>query len=79
VKDKRNVLRRDLNDVVRSPDGRVSEAKLWASAGKAASLFLIMRYSESVIAHWDVLAVLLLVLVAPDLLKKMVAMKYQTK
>lgn len=69
-------LRRDFNDIARSPDGRVSEAKLWASAGKAASLFLLIRHSESVIESWDVLAVLLLVLIAPDLFKKFLAMRY---
>lgn len=69
-------LRRDFNDIARSPDGRVSEAKLWSSAGKAAALFLLVRHAESVIESWDVLAVLLLVLIAPDLFKKFIAVRY---
>lgn len=39
-------------------------------------MFLLVRHAESVIESWDVLAVLLLVLIAPDLFKKFIAVRY---
>lgn len=69
-------VRRDLNDLVRDESGRVSEAKAWASVGKLAAVYLLIYHSENVINHWDALAILLLIVVAPDLLKKWLTMKY---
>ena len=72
---RRSVLRRDLNDMVRDPSGNVAEAKLWASLGKAIAAYLLMSNSAHIIAYWDALAVLLLILVAPDLIKKVLNLR----
>ena len=74
--ERRSVLRRDLNDMVRDPEGRVSEAKLWASLGKAICAYLLMYNRDAIIRNWDALAVMLVIMVAPDILKKLLSMKY---
>jgi hypothetical protein len=75
---RKQLLRRDLNDIVRAEDGKVSEAKLWANAGKGTAFFLLLNYSEKVIQTWDSLAILLLILIMPDLVKQLIKMKYGT-
>ena len=74
---RRSALRRDLNDMVRDPAGGLSEAKLWASLGKAIAAYLLMSNAAHIIAYWDALAILLLIMVAPDLIKKILNLKYQ--
>jgi hypothetical protein len=68
-------IRRDFNALIRDPHGRVSEAKLFAAAGKAALLYVLLTYTPSIIERWDVLAVIVLTLVAPDLLKKFLTLR----
>ena len=75
--ERRSILRRDLNDIVRDPSGNVSEAKLWASLGKAIAAYLMMSNAAHIIAYWDALAILLLAMIAPDLIKKVLTLKYQ--
>ena len=77
VERRRSALRRDLNDMVRDPTGGLSEAKLWASLGKAIAAYLLMSNATYIIAYWDALAILLLIMVAPDLIKKVLNLKYQ--
>jgi hypothetical protein len=63
--------------MVRDPEGNVSEAKLWASLGKAIAAYLLMSNSAHIIAYWDALAILLVAMIAPDLIKKVLTLKYQ--
>ncbi len=75
--ERRSAIRRDLNDMVRDPEGRVSEAKLWASLAKAIAAYLMVTNSAHIIAYWDALAILLIAMIAPELIKKVLALKYQ--
>lgn len=69
-------VRRDLNDMVRDPFGRVTEAKVWANVGKCIAAYLLVVYSDTIIAKWDTLTILLTILVLPDLAKKVIEMKW---
>ena len=64
-----------INDMIRSPDGKVAESKVWTNLGKCALMYLLLTHSEAVIKDWSVLAVFVCALIAPDLLKKLIAAK----
>lgn len=75
--DKRTAsVRRDLNDLVRGLDGKVSAAKTSALLGQGIAAYLLLAYSQTVLERWDSLAILLTILVAPDSFRKVVNMKY---
>ena len=74
--EKRTVgLRRDLNDLVRGPDGKVSEAKTFAVAFKTAMIYVFLKQAEQILKDWMVLTVFVAALLMPDLLKKLMAMR----
>jgi len=68
-------LRRDLNDLVRGPDGKVAEAKVFAVGFKASMIYVFLKHTEMVVKDWMVLLVFCTALLAPDLLKKLIAMR----
>ena len=68
-------LRADLNDLVRSPDGRLSEAKLSAVIFKAALVWSFAKFADQILQHWEVLSTYIVALIAPDLLKKWLMMR----
>ena len=69
-------LRRDINALIRDPNQNISASKLWVNIGNAVTVYLLIAYGELIVLHWEVLAVLLTILVAPDLLKKVISLKY---
>lgn len=73
---RRSVLRRDLNDLVRTPDGHLSTAKIGTLVAQWLSVKLILQHSETIIKNWDSMLVLFSVLIAPELVKKVINMKY---
>ena len=68
-------VRRDLNDLVRSPDGKVSEAKGGAVIFKTAMIYVFIQKIDAILADWMVLAIFVTAFIAPDLLKKVLTMK----
>ena len=75
--DKRHsVLRRDFNDLVREESGRLSPTKIGTLVGQWLSVKLILENGSEIIANWDSLTVLFFVLIAPELAKKLLHMKY---
>lgn len=68
-------VRRDLNDLVRDPAGRVAEAKLWSNVFKAGMLYVFLTHTEVILKDWGVLTVFVGAMVAPDVLKKMLSMR----
>lgn len=68
-------LRRDLNDLVRDPSGRVAEAKVFAVTFKGAMVYVFLKHAELVLKDWMVLAVFVTAMLAPDLLKKVLSMR----
>ena len=70
------ILRRDFNDLVRDQNGQVSEAKAWANVGKGIAAYLLIEHTQYIVDRWDALITLLCILVLPDMLKKIITMKY---
>lgn len=68
-------VRRDLNDLVRSPDGKVSEAKGGAVLFKTAMLYIFVQKIDAILADWMILAIFVTTFIAPDLLKKVLSQK----
>lgn len=68
-------LRRDLNDLIRSPDGKVSEAKGGAVLFKTAMLYVFVVKIDAILADWIILSIFVTAFIAPDLLKKVLTMK----
>lgn len=71
-----SILRRDLNDLVRDESGRLSPTKIGTLVGQWLSVKLILENGTAIIANWDSLTVLFSVLIAPELFKKLMNMKY---
>ena len=69
-------IRKDLNDLVRDEKGMLSPVKIGLLVGQWLSVKLILEHGSEIIANWDSLIVLFSVLVAPDVLKLIVRMKY---
>lgn len=69
-------IRRDLNDLVRDESGHLSPTKIGTLVGQWLSVKLILENGSAIIANWDSLTVLFSVLIAPELFKKMLNMKY---
>lgn len=74
--ERRAVWRRDLNDIVRDESGKISGSKIGTYAGQVIAGTLLVQNATDLIDHWDSLAIMFTVLVAPEMLKKMMAMKY---
>lgn len=72
-------IRRDMNDLVRGPDGKVSAAKVGMNTGQLIAAYLLLKYGELVIKTWDSLAILLGALIAPDSVKKLISLKWGDK
>jgi hypothetical protein len=66
-------MRRDFNEIIRDPSGRVSEAKLFSVIGKLALLWVWVKAYETIIADATILSVFVLSWIAPDLLKKLIS------
>ena len=67
-------IRRDLNGLVRGKDGEISGSKLGTYLAQYIAAKLLL--TVAVLPSWDVLAVLFLVLIAPEAYKQMMAMKW---
>lgn len=76
---RKSMIRRDLNDLIRSPDGKVSEAKGGVVLFKTAMLYVFLKYAEDILADWMILALFIVTFIAPDLLKKILSMKVGVK
>lgn len=65
-----------LSDLVTSKgDGKLSEAKIWGHVGKAILVWIIATNPTAVLQSWDVLMAAFIFLIAPDILKKYIAMR----
>ena len=71
-----STLRRDLNDLVRGEDGYLSTTKVGTLIGQWLAVKLILENGSEIIANWDSLIVLFSVLIAPEMIKRIVNLKY---
>lgn len=65
-----------MNALVRDESGGLSLTKIGTLIGQWLAAKVIVENGKEVIANWDSLLVLFTVLIAPELFKKMVNMKY---
>ncbi len=71
----RSTLRRGINSLGMS-HGEYQESKLFSTIGKGLCIWLIWKHAELLIDNWEGLFVLLLFLIAPDLIKKFITMRF---
>lgn len=69
-------IRRDLNDLVRGVDGKISGGKIGTYAGQYIAGQLLLSHADDLIDHWDSLAIMFTVLIAPELWKMVMNLKY---
>lgn len=69
-------IRRDINDLVRGVDGKISGSKVGTYYAQFLSGKVLLAVTPVNLPTWDVLAVLFLVLIAPEAYKQMMAMKW---
>ena len=74
MQERKSTIRRNLNDMFMR-NGEVQESKLWANAYKAGGFWLMIAYPEKVLSDWSLLLALMVVGIAPDLLKKLITMR----
>ena len=70
-----STLRRQVNSIGMR-DGELQESRLWAQLGKALCAWLIVKHAEALIGHWEVLLVLIGFLIAPEIAKKAITMRF---
>lgn len=56
-------------------DGDWEEAKIFATIGKGLCIWMIWKHAPALIDHENVLFILLLFLITPDLIKKFLVMR----
>lgn len=69
-------VRRDLNDLVRDDKGKVSNTKIGTLLGQGMAIKLLWDNGTAIIANWDSLTVLFAMLIAPELFKRLMNLKY---
>lgn len=69
-------VRRQFNDAFIDEGGRISLSKLVAFAGQVAALYHFGKSFDLLVEHWDSLLVVLAFIVSPELIKKLITMKY---
>ena len=73
------LLRRDLNDLVRGTDGKVSEAKAGILAFKGLLFYTFLHHSETILKQWEVLSIFVTAFLVPDALKRILEAKAGVK
>jgi len=71
-----HTLRRQFNDSFCDEGGHIAIAKVIAVAGQIMLLYYTARYFADMIPRWETLTVCLSFIIAPDVAKKLIAMKY---
>jgi len=74
TEERKSTLRRNLNDMVMR-DGEMQESKVWSNLYKGGGFWLLIAYPEKVLSDWSLLLALMVVGIAPDLLKKLITMR----
>ena len=70
-----STLRRQINEIGMH-SGEAQESKIWAQVGKGLCVWLIYKHAEGLIEQWEALFVLLLFIIAPELIKKFITMRW---
>jgi len=76
VERRESVLRRDINELVRDPTGKVSAGKVGSIVGQFIAAKYLLVHNGQLIDKPEALLILLGVLTVPEVVKKFVTMKY---
>lgn len=69
-------VRNDLDNLFRDDKGKLSGGKIGTYAGQIISGHLLLAHSNAIIERWDSMAILFLVLIAPEAYKRAIEMKW---
>lgn len=67
-----SAFRRSVNELGMR-DGQAEESKVFSTVGKGFCIWFLYKYAELLISHENVLFVLLLFLIFPELIKKLIS------
>lgn len=73
---RKSAIRRQFNAAFESPDGRISISKTIAVFSQITVLYHFGRSFDLLIPHPEMALILLAFLVCPDLVKKIIAVRY---
>lgn len=73
---RRSTMRRQFNESFLDESGHVAVAKVIAVAGQIMLLFYTGRYFEEMLTKSDTLLICLGFIIMPDVVKKLITMKY---
>ena len=76
INPRRQVLRRQFNDAFCAHDGTFSIVKTIAVFGQITTLYYFGRFFEELIEKPESLLIIVSFVIAPDLVKKLITMKY---
>lgn len=68
-------IRRDLNDLIRGADGKVSEAKVGILAFKALLFYTFTQQTELILKQWEIFSIFVTTFIVPDALKRILEAK----
>lgn len=74
MEERKSTIRRNLNDMFMR-NGEMQESKAWGNLYKGAGFWLMIAYPEKVLSDWTLLMTVMVVGIAPDLLKKLITMR----
>ena len=72
---RKNLLRRDFNDLIRGAQTKVSEAKVGILAFKTLLFYTFLHHSEIILKQWEVLSIFVAAFLVPDALKRILEAK----
>jgi len=77
LEQRKSGLRRDINALFRDPvTGDISGSKLGTYVAQYIAAKLLLENSDDLISHWDSLAIMFTVLIAPLMWGKFIEMKF---
>lgn len=68
-------LRRDLNDLVRDRDGKVSETRIGILSFKALLFYVFLDQVELILKQWEIFSIFVTTFIVPDALKRILEAK----
>lgn len=72
---RKSLFRRDLNDLIRGVDGKVSEAKVGILAFKGLLFYTFLHYTEIILKQWEIFSIFITIFIVPDVLKRILEAK----
>ncbi len=76
MEQRKSGIRRDFNDLIRGDDEKISGSKIGTYVCQYITGHLLLTNASDVIDHWDSMAVLFTVLIAPERWRMVMKMKY---